>query len=58
LRGIGRSGQKFVLVLDIDKVLGSDDPSAEPRVNSSLEKVAGGKSLLKESHSNHEVDSA
>ncbi len=25
LRGMGRSGEKFILVLDIDKVLGADD---------------------------------
>jgi purine-binding chemotaxis protein CheW len=58
LRGIGRSGQKFVLVLDIDKVLGSDDADAETRANGSGAKVADGKARLKQSNSNHELDSA
>jgi len=57
LRGIGRSGQKFVLVLDIDKVLGSDD-DAETRTNSSGVKVTDGKARLKQSNSNHEIASA
>lgn len=33
LRGLGKSGDKFVLILDIDKVLSADDPaSAAPGV--------------------------
>ena len=30
LRGMGKSGDKFVLVLDIDKVLGADDLGPTP----------------------------
>lgn len=41
LRGMGKSGDKFVLILDIDKVLGADDlaPTA-PGVNSSGQETA------------------
>ena len=56
LRGIGRSGEKFVLILDVDKVLGSDD--TEPRVHSSSEKVADGNDRLKPSNSNHQIEGA
>jgi len=36
LRGMGKSGDKFVLILDIDKVLSADDPaSAAPGGNAS-----------------------
>ena len=36
LRGMGKSGDKFVLVLDIDKVLGSDDLAPTPVGTSTL----------------------
>ncbi len=58
LHGIGRSGQKFVLVLDIDKVLASDDAGAEPRAKSAVEAITEGKGLLKESNRNRESDCA
>ena len=58
LRGIGRSGEKFVLVLDIDKVLGSDDAGTETRANSPVEKVADGKARLKQSNRNNQIESA
>jgi purine-binding chemotaxis protein CheW len=56
LRGIGRSGEKFVLVLDVDKALGSDDN--EPRAHSASEKIADGNDRLKPSNSNHEIEGA
>ena len=41
LRGMGKSGDKFVLILDIDKVLGADDPaSTAPGVNASEQETA------------------
>jgi purine-binding chemotaxis protein CheW len=41
LRGMGRSGDKFVLVLDIDKVLIADDPApAAPGINASEQETA------------------
>ena len=36
LRGMGKSGDKFVLVLDIDKVLGADDLAPTPDGASAL----------------------
>ena len=58
LRGMGRSGKKFVLVLDIDKVLGSDDAGTETRTIISGARVADGNARLRQSHNNHETASA
>ena len=44
LRGMGRAGQKFVLLLDIDKVLSSDDLN----VGSSVIDLAGDTPSIKE----------
>ena len=40
LRGMGRSGEKFILVLDIDKVLGADDLAPVTASLNALESTA------------------
>jgi chemotaxis signal transduction protein len=40
LRGMGKSGDKFVLVLDIDKVLGADDLAPVAASLNALESTA------------------